>query len=70
MTNEERDRAAKAFLANPLMKMLLKHMRQEHLEAIAASGLPDVDGRMYNYTACRVLDGMTGQLEVWAKNAK
>lgn len=70
MNPEERARAAKAFISNPLMKHLLATMRQEHLEAIAASPLPDVEGRSYNYTATRVIDQMMGQLEVWARTVK
>lgn len=70
MNQQDRALAAKRFLQNPLMKALLEEMRQGHLEAIAASALPDVEKREYSYTATRVIAEMQGQLELWAKEAK
>jgi len=70
MTDDERNRAAKALLSNPVTKHLLETLRQDYLEAIAASPLPDVAGREYSYAGTRVVSEMLGQLETWARKAK
>jgi hypothetical protein len=70
MTDEERNRAAKALLSNPVTRHLLDTLRQGYLEAIAASPLPDVAGREYSYAGTRVIGDMLGQLETWSRQAK
>lgn len=70
MTEAQRARAAKAFLANPLMQELLMEMRRGHLDAIAATALPDATKREYHYVATQVIAEMPGQLEIWARQAE
>lgn len=69
MIPPERARAAKAFLANPLMQALFGAMREDRLREIAASDLTDAPRREQCYLAVRALDEMRGQLEVWAREA-
>jgi hypothetical protein len=70
VTDEERARAAKSLLSNPVTRVLLDTMRQGYLDGIAASALPDVALRENNYAATRAITEMLGQLEVWARAAK
>lgn len=69
MSPENRARAAKEFLANPLMKALFDAIERDRLDGIAASALPDREIREMNYHVIRALSEMRGQLDVWAHEA-
>jgi hypothetical protein len=65
----DRARAAKSFLANPLMRALFDAIREDRLQALAASDLTDAPAREQCYLTVRALDEMRGQLEVWGREA-
>lgn len=69
MSPENRARAAKEFLANPLMNALFDAIERDRLDGIAASALPDREIREMNYHVIRALSEMRGQLDVWAHEA-
>jgi hypothetical protein len=70
MNDEDRNRAARALMSNPVTRHLLETVQAGYLAAIVASPLPDTASREYNYVATRVIGDLTAQLEVWAKQAK
>lgn len=69
MTPADRARAAKAFLANPLMRALFEAIREDRLRDIVASDLTDTPKREQCYLAVRALEEMCGQLEVWSRES-
>lgn len=69
MQPSDRARAAKQFLANPLMRDLFEALKRDRLDTIASSDLTAAPVREQCYLAVRALDEMRGQLEVWAREA-
>lgn len=67
MNPPDRARAAKAFLTNPLSRLLFEAIREDRMREIAASDLTASALREQCYLAVRALDEMRGQLEVWAR---
>ena len=67
MQSAHRAKAAKAFLANPLMRELIREIRQSRLDELAATDLGDRERREACYLTVRALEEMRGLLDVWSK---